>query len=393
MKLNRVAAERTVLAGFIAMMLCASAPSPFYPQLAETIGFGTTALTLVFGIYVLMLLVTLLMVGSFSDYVGRRPVLIAGHIVLATSMAVFSFADSLPELLVARAVQGVAAGLILATASATVIDLEDPKNPGSGSLRNAVAPLFGLAIGSAVAGAFIMWFADAQTITFVTLSLMAFAAAGSTLIVPETSPQVAGWASSLKPQLKIPSESRLAFAQGAPAMIACWATGGLYLSLAAPIVSDLLKSDSPIAQGMAVTSLMLTAGIGTLAMSAHPARSITLTGTSLLCVGTIATLVMIWLGSLAGYFVAVLIAGSGFGIAFLGVLRTIAPTSAPESRGALFSAIFGVCYLAFSLPAVIAGWGVEQFGLLPTTTTYGLIVAALAGLAFIMRLAKSPESE
>ena len=101
------------MAATILMMAAASAPSLFYPQIAEQLGLVPVATTLVFAVYTFTLLAALLYLGPLSDHIGRRPVVTAGSLALALSLAMFWFADSLATLLVARALQGLAAGLLL----------------------------------------------------------------------------------------------------------------------------------------------------------------------------------------------------------------------------------------------------------------------------------------
>ena len=62
------------LAATILMMAAASAPSLFYPQIAEQLGLVPVATTLVFAVYTFTLLAALLYLGPLSDHVGRRPV-------------------------------------------------------------------------------------------------------------------------------------------------------------------------------------------------------------------------------------------------------------------------------------------------------------------------------
>src|SRR5690606_2194488 len=106
----------------ILMMAGASAPSPFYPVLAEQIGFAPIVITAVFAVYAIALLLTLLTAGSLSDHVGRRPVAIVGLVLLAGSMLLFSHADSVALLFMARIIQGIASGLLLSALSASVLD-------------------------------------------------------------------------------------------------------------------------------------------------------------------------------------------------------------------------------------------------------------------------------
>ena len=77
------------IVSLVAMMAGASAPSPFYPVLAERIGFDAVVTTIVFAVYAVALLATLVTAGSLSDHIGRRPIASAGLVLLAVSVFVF----------------------------------------------------------------------------------------------------------------------------------------------------------------------------------------------------------------------------------------------------------------------------------------------------------------
>jgi hypothetical protein len=73
--------------------------------------------------------------------------------------------------------------------------------------------------------------------------------------------------------------------------------------------------------------------------------------------------------------------GVGFGVAFLGAFRVVSGLAPPSERAGLVAAIWIVNFLAFSIPALIAGWAVTRFGLHRTALVYSGVVAALAAAA------------
>jgi MFS family permease len=75
------------------------------------------------------------------------------------------------------------------------------------------------------------------------------------------------------------------------------------------------------------------------------------------------------------------VAGLGWGPAFLGAYGTIIARASLENRAGLVAAIFTVGYLAFSIPAVIAGVATSHYGLHKTALVYCSIVAVLAATA------------
>ena len=373
------------LAGLLAMMAGASAPSPFYPVLQDAIGFSAATLTGIFAVYAVALLLTLLVAGSLSDHVGRRPVLSVGFTLLALSMAVFWHADSVTLLMVARIVQGMASGLLLAGLSAAVVDLEPRARPGSAATANAVVPLAGLAIGALAGGVVIQAAAAPLTGVFATLTGLYAVLALAVWLLPETSPRSDGLLRSLVPRVGVPEAARPAFLRSAPAVLAGWATGGLYLSLGAPLAAAELGGANHVEQGLVVTVLTGVGAASSYVARRRTPRQITIYGTTALALGTALTLAALATGSYWAFIAAAVVAGSGFGTAFLGIMRSITPVVGPHERGELFASVFAISYLAFGIPAVAAGLAAPHLGLATTTYVYGGLVVLLSGTAALLR--------
>src|ERR1700733_15217092 len=78
-----------------------SAPTPLYAVYQAAWGFTPITITVVFGSYAIAGLAALLVFGSVSDHIGRRPVLIAAALVQTIAMVVFATAHGVPALLAA----------------------------------------------------------------------------------------------------------------------------------------------------------------------------------------------------------------------------------------------------------------------------------------------------
>ncbi|SKB10310.1 MFS transporter [Aeromicrobium choanae] len=381
-----------VLVALTVFLIGASAPSPFYPVLQERIGFSSVTMTLIFAVYAVSMLVTLLLTGSLSDHLGRRPVITAGLLVLAVSMTAFWQAETVGLLIAARVVQGFGAGLLMSSMSAAVVDLEPVSRPGWGAIANSVTPLAGLAAGGLIAGLVLEYVdEDPFTAVFGVLTGLFVLMALLVWVAPETSARRAGVWASLRPNVGVPPEARAAFLRALPALIAGWATSGFYLSLGAPLVAQELGGDSHVAQGVAITAINGAGAAMCFVARGWSGRRVTLYGTTTLAVGTALTLVALAAGSLPWFLAAAVFAGTGFGASFMGVMRSITPLAPPERRGELFAAVFVASYVAFGVPAVLAGFAVGEFGLTPTAMVYGGVVVALSALAALLRKFGSPD--
>jgi hypothetical protein len=82
------------------------------------------------------------------------------------------------------------------------------------------------------------------------------------------------------------------------------------------------------------------------------------------------------------FFLAAVVAGAGFGAAFQGALRTVVGLAHPHQRAGVLSVLFVISYVAFGVPAVLAGYLVVHTGnMLTTVYIYGATVMVLAALA------------
>lgn len=385
MPLRSHAGFRITLAGMAVMMAGASAPSPFYPSLQQEIGFSAAMLTGIFAVYTVALLISLLVTGSLSDHVGRRPVISVGFVLMALSLLLFWQAGDVAGLMVARTLQGVAAGLLLSALSAAVVDLEPRDRPGSASVWNSVIPLGGLAVGALISGILMDVTEMAEADVFGTLVVAYVLFAAVIWLIPETAPRHEGVWASLRPRVGVPATAAKAFWRSAPAVVAGWATGGLYLSLGAPIVRHVFGAEDHVTQAGVVALLCAAGAVACYLARGHSSRQVTLYGTSALSIGTALTLAAIGWQSLPAYLAALIIAGTGFGTCFYGVLRSIVPVVRPDERGELFASLFTLSYLAFGLPTLLAGMAVGIFGLTSTTLGYGALIVLFSATAGLLR--------
>ena len=136
-----------LVAGVLFLLLFASAAaSPLYGVYQAQWHFSATTLTAVFAVYVLVLLLTLLVFGSLSDYLGRRRVIAVALAAGAGACGLFLAAHGVGLLFAARALQGAAVGVATSAAGAALIDLQ-PDRSGRGPVVTSAAVLLGLGAG------------------------------------------------------------------------------------------------------------------------------------------------------------------------------------------------------------------------------------------------------
>jgi hypothetical protein len=132
----------TAVAVITAMTFSASgaAPTALYHQYQDGFGLTPFAITIIFAAYVLSLLAALLTVGSLSDFIGRRPAILAALALNIVSMAMFMTASSEAALIGARALQGFATGLATASLGAAILDNDRSRGPILNSITAFCGP-------------------------------------------------------------------------------------------------------------------------------------------------------------------------------------------------------------------------------------------------------------
>jgi predicted MFS family arabinose efflux permease len=379
-QLSRPAAFWSVAALLVTVLAASGVPSPLYRVYQERFGFGAGALTAVFGIYAFALLATLLVVGALSDHIGRRPVLAAGLALQAVAMALFLAADGLGWLLVARVVQGLSTGAMTGAFGAAVLDLQRAERP-LGATVNAAAPGVGLGLGVIVAGLALQFLPSPTAWVYGVLTAFFAVAALAVRWLPESSPRVPGTLASLRPQIHVPRAQRVGFLVAAPCLAATWALGGLFMSLGPSLLGGVFGVDDHLAGGVLLLTVNLTSAVGSVLASRLPAERAMLAGALVFATGVGVLLAAVASRSTPVLFGSALVAGLGFGSAFLGAIATATRGVAPGARAGLMSAVFVVGYLSFSVPAIAAGLATSRFGLAGVAEVYGAAVIALALLA------------
>ncbi len=379
-KLWRPVVFGSITAILVLFTAASSTPSPLYVVYQDAWHFSPGTLTIVFAVYVLGLLGSLLVFGALSDHLGRRPVLAAAIGLEAVALVLFIVADGVTVLAAARVAQGIATGAAITTLGAALVDLNPPHAPGRAGLTNGVAALSGLAVGALGCGALVQ-FAPSPTHLVYALLLAGMAVAAVIVArMPETSARRAGALASLQPRVAVPPRLRAEVFALLPILVASWALGGLYLSLGPSVAASLFGLHSHLVGGLVVTLLCGTGAATALVLRARPTDKLLATAACLLAAGMVVTLTGVEAGSAGLAAAGTVVAGVGFGAASLGCFGAFALMAAPHERGELLAVAYVISYLAFSVPALAAGFASTSYGLKPTAVVYGIGVAAL-GLA------------
>jgi len=368
-------------AALLIAMVGTTLPTPLYAIYQQRLGFDASWLTIIFSIYAAGVIAALLAVGSWSDQVGRRPMLLAGLFMGAVSALIFLFSDSIGGLLIGRLFSGFSAGIMTGTATVAVIELA-PKTWKNATLMATAANMLGLGIGPLLAGFTSQHLQDPlHLIFYVHLALLLLAAIGVG-VIRETVQR--------PPQLKlaiqkpsVPPSVRGVFISASIAGLAGFSVAGLFTSMVPSVLIHIMDVHGGVLIG-AVIGLFFVASIIGQALLQWLPKGLHMT---LGCVGLMAGMICLGLSIATAQLLllvgAGLLAGIGQGMILRAGMGAVTASSPPDQKAAVTSAFFVVLYVSISVPVVAVGFSVQAFGLPHVGEFFASLVAVVALLAMV----------
>jgi hypothetical protein len=207
--------------------------------------------------------------------------------------------------------------------------------------------------------------------------------------IPETSARRPGAIASLIPVVGIPARLRPDVYALVPIIVASWALGGLYLSLGPSVAASLFGLSNHLIGGLVVTLLCGAGAVTAYVLRTWRTNRVLGISAILLSVGTALTLAGVEAHGVALAGAGTIVAGVGFGASALASFGTLSRLAASGERSELFAFALVIAYLAFSLPALAAGFVSTSVGLHPTMVVYSLGVVALGVIALAAQAMRS----
>ncbi|GAA2709704.1 MFS transporter [Actinoplanes palleronii] len=368
-----------IAAAFLIAMAFSTVPTPLYPLYVARDGFSTFTVTVVFAVYAVGVVISLLLAGHVSDWVGRKKILIPALGLELAAAALFLAGTTLPVLLAARFLTGLGVGMITATATAYLHELHAAHRPGASRQRfevvSTAANTGGLGAGSLVAGLLASFVHTPLRTPYVVFAVLLVVAMVAVALTPETVLE-RPVKPAYRPQ-RITAER--AVAGYLAAGFAAFAVFGLFTSVAPGFVAGTLHHPSRALAGGLVFAVFGAAAVAqalTGRLTASAKLTLGLVGQG---AGVLILLAGMYLTSLPVFVAGGVIAGIGAGTLFKTAVGTVTALAAPERRGESLAGLFLIGYLGLTAPVIGLGLATQAFTALAAMTGFVVLMLALLG--------------
>jgi MFS family permease len=245
--------------------------TPLYAVYSERFGFSSLVLTAIFATYAIVLVPALVVFGGFSDRFGRKPVILGGLAAGGVGLVLFATAQGTTWLFAARAVQGLAVGMISGAATAALVELDAGGAEGRPAMLAGLAQAGGSGLGPLLAGLLAQWAVAPLHLSFLVAPAVTVAGAVLVLTLPEPATgEPEPW--RLQPP-RVPTEIRRDFLRVSVTAAVGWGTLALCLSIVPSYARNLLgTSDLALLGAVAAIALASSCGAQVVSQRRRPDR-------------------------------------------------------------------------------------------------------------------------
>ncbi|HJQ45575.1 MAG TPA: MFS transporter [Amycolatopsis sp.] len=367
---------------FAVTMAFSSAPAPLYVLYQQKDGFGPFTVTLVFATYAVGVMVSLILAGHVSDWMGRRRILVPAVLVNVLAAVMFLAWTAVPALLVARFVSGLSIGMVTATATAQLTELHAAARPGTSRTRAEVvataANIGGLALGPLIAGLLAEYVPDPLQVPYLVFQALILVGAIGVALGPET---VAPVAQRYRPQrVAVPQQARGRFFAAGAAALAGFAVFGLFTSLAPGFLANTLHEHSHALAGFVAFAVFGAAAVAQILLARARLRRQVGPGIALLMTGIVLVTVAVWVPSFALFLGGGIVAGAGAGAVFKGCVSIVLSIAPPDGRGEALAGLFLAAYIGLTVPVLGLGLAAQFAPIEVALLGFGAVLLAVLAL-------------
>jgi len=362
-------------------------PTPLFPIYQEQFHLSNLEITLLFAVYAIFLLPSLLAAGQLGTRYGIKKITMVGIFASIMSVILFIIGTSAWQLYLSRILEGIGFGLFMGTAT-TLLLKKSPKGMTAKALTlSSMGIMVGFGVGPAVSGLIIQYIQVQQLrFPFEVLFVLLISAAISLVTITDKQ-SLKNKKQPMRIKIEVPQHIRANFWSFIGLTgFTVFTLNGIVISIIPTYVKTVLHTSNLAISGLLILLLLGGGGLAQRISWPHQPVSRIRIGISLQLIGAwlmviagiSSNIVIIWMG--------IFIQAIGGGWSFQASLQLAGIAPKPEERSSVISAYYFTSYSGFIIPIVGVGLLNLFFDLSQSLTilnaTATIIVIMLVVLSF-----------
>ncbi|MFJ7750445.1 MFS transporter [Arthrobacter sp. NPDC097144] len=378
------------LAVMTMLLVGANIATPLYPLLGDRLGLTSFGVTVAFASYVIVLVAGLLLVGHWSDFIGRRAALVLAGVVSLLGGVLFGTASGMGALIVGRALQGASVALATGASSAALRELL-PHRPEWATRFTLMVSAGGVAAGPVIGG--LLSLLPAPTLTPFLIHSTVLAGLLIPLCRLKARPAIAApppgrVLKALRPRrLAVSHRARAQFWMASVTGFLSFAVFGFYLSLAPTYFAGIAGTSSRPVIGLLAALALAASAVSQL--TGIRGRWVVPGGLALMAAGVALIPAAGALGSVPVLVLASLAAGFGQGMAFRAVFNDVAASVEAAQHAQIISTVYVITYLGSAIPVLGLGAAGAAWGLSVSVIWFAAAIALSCTVLCIFALVRT----
>ncbi|MCO7125402.1 MFS transporter [Sporolactobacillus shoreicorticis] len=385
-KLSALFSKRSVAFWLVAYSLCVTLlgtniPSPLLALYRVQWHLSPGMVTLLFAIYAVVVIPTIIISGQMSDQLGRKKLLIPGVFFIIVGSILFILSTNFTMLFISRIFQGISVGMMNGVAVAALTDLDVKQNRIKAAFVGSMAVTVGNALGPILSGVLGEYAPFPMQLAYFLHMLLAIPCFIGLFYMSEKVKH------STAIRVHRPAVPRAIigrfYLSGMTSFIA-WSIMSLMLSIIPSYTNQLVGSSNLAVAGAIVALVLSISTISQIVLKRIALQKLSIIGFIVMTAGLASLAVVLETKSLIFLFLTTVLVGFGHGPAFAGSLALTNHISPDESRGDIIASFYVLTYLGVSLPILGLGIVAHWIGLNGAILLYTLLMTLmmLVGVVF-----------
>lgn len=294
---------------------------------------------------------TLVLFARLSNFLGRKPVVIAALAFGALACYLFSNSQSAYELYIGRFLQGLSCGLATSAGMSWVVDTAPPARAWLGTALTAAGPNIGLALGTLLTGLFIEFqvlnpreLFDACVLLLLLGIFLSILGTETMRLGTESIGQV------LIPKIAIPARLKRLFILSITAFIGTWGVSSFFQGFSAQFAEIVFGESNVLLAALTYLLLIVpTAVAGLVTGRFNPSKALLVMITAF-AVGSSGVFITLNIKAPLIFMVFVAICGTSIGGVCCSGLKLLLLDASLRERAGLISALYLGAYVGSGIP-------------------------------------------